>query len=75
MSDHYFNFNGGSGIISLANGYKFEGFYFEYHSYLGPTKMNKNGEFSKRTGRKFYKMIDSFEKLSKNEREKYRIYG
>lgn len=75
MSDHYFNFNGGRGIISLANGYQFGGFYFEWDNYLGPTKMNKDGECSKRTGRKFYKMISEWDKLSKREKEKTRIYG
>lgn len=75
MGCHHFNFNGGHGIITLANGYKYKNFYFEYHSYLGPTKMNKNGEFSKRQGRTFYKAISAWEKLSKREKEKTRIYG
>lgn len=74
MSDHYFNFNGGRGIISVGNGYKFGGFYFEWNNYLGPTKMNKNGEPSKQQGRKFFNMIDRWVKLTDKEKEKTRIY-
>jgi hypothetical protein len=75
MSCHYFNFNNGRGIITLANGYKFGGFYFEWHDYLGPTKMKKNGNAAKRTGRKCYKVIEKWDRLSKPEKEKTRIYG
>ena len=75
MGCHHFNFNGGHGIVTLANGYKYKGFYFEWHNYLGPTKMKKNGEMAKLTGRKFYKMITEWDQLSKKDKEKTRIYG
>lgn len=75
MSDHFFKTEHGRGVITLANIFQYKNFTFEWHYYLGPTKLNKNLKFSKRQGRKFYKVIDSWVELSKNKQEKYRIYG
>lgn len=73
MSCHRFNINGCPGIICLADFYCFGGFTFQWHNYLGPCKVNHDLEPSKRTGRAFYKMIDKWVKLTKKQREKYRI--
>jgi hypothetical protein len=48
------------------------GYYFEWHSFCGPSQLNKNGELSKRTSKGFWDMIDKFLELSEKEQEKYR---
>lgn len=75
MSDHFLKINGTPTIVTCGNGYQYGGFTFEYHRWLGPTKLNKDGEFSKRQGRKFYQVVSQWEKLTKRQREKTRIYG
>ncbi len=75
MGCHHFQFNGGHGIITLANIFKYQNFYFEFHSYLGPVKLKKDLEPAKLSGRKFYKMINRWDKLTKKQKEKTRIYG
>ncbi len=59
-------------IISFPDCYRFKGFLFDYHRYLGPTRLKKNGDPSKRQGDKFYDAISEWEKLSKEEKEKTR---
>jgi hypothetical protein len=76
MGCHCFKCGSGHGILTLANIYQFGGFTFEWHSYLGPMKLRKKDfEPAKNTGRTFYKMIDKWGKLSKNEQRKYQVYG
>ena len=58
--------------ISFADVYEFEGFRFEY-GFMKLQKLNKDGEVSKRMGRKFLSAVGRWEKLSKKEREKYRV--
>ena len=58
--------------VSVADIYFYGGFFFEWHNYLGPTKLNKDLEPSKRSGRKFYKVINKWDKLSKKAKEKTR---
>ena len=62
-------------IVTVANGYQYKGFLFEFHSYLGPIKMRKDGEPAKRQGKKFFEVIAEWEKLSRKEKEATRIYG
>ncbi len=59
--------------IAIADEYEFGGFRFEYRYMIGPQKLNKDGEPSKRMGRKFLSAVGRWEKLSKKEREKYRV--
>ena len=63
----------GNTIICSSNGYKFKGFYFEWHSYFGPSALRKDGEISKRIPSGFWDMIDEFQLLSDKEKEKYRV--
>lgn len=74
MGCHKFKFGESFGFITLADVYKYKGFTFEFHHYLGPVKLRKDGEPAKRQGRKFYKIVDEWEKLSKVERRKTQIY-
>lgn len=77
MGTHYDRDSTGKvvSIVTVANGYQYKGFLFEFHSYLGPTKMRKDGEPAKRQGKKFFDVIAEWEKLSKKEKEATRIYG
>ena len=79
MGAHYFNLNNKcAGVIHLADIYACEGYTFEWHHYCGPFRCRKNGEPTLRQpmGRsKFWKMLERWEKLTKDEKEKTRIYG
>jgi hypothetical protein len=77
MGCHHFNFNGGHGIITLANIYQYKGFTFEFHSYLGPVKLKKKDWEPTKSmgGRKFFKVTTEWDQLSKKEKEKTRLYG
>ncbi len=63
----------GNAIVTYQHGYKYKGFYFEWHYFCGPMKINKDGEPAKKTGLKFYKIATEWNKLSKEEKEKTRI--
>lgn len=60
-------------LVTYQHTYFFGGFKFEYSNFLGPTKLNKNGEQSAQAGRRFYLAVSQWEKLSKEEKEKTRI--
>lgn len=60
-------------FVTVAPVYEFGGFRFEYHYMIGPSKLNKNGEESKRMGRKFLKALQQWCDLPEKEREKYRV--
>jgi len=61
----------GNCIVCGPSLYKFNGWFFEWHSYCGPWPLRKDGELRKRAGRKFWKVIEEFQKLSKEERKKF----
>ena len=73
--------NGGTrGCLCLANIYKFpfygREYYFEYHYWLGAIPVRKRDLGQRSTIPKgFWKAIEAFEQLSKQEREIYQIYG
>lgn len=78
MSCHHFQSKSGkiSGMLCLANIYEYQGFVFEYHSYLGPCQLRKKDlEPAGRVSKDFWDMILDFEKLTQEQREEYRIYG
>jgi len=64
-----------TGFICGPRIYEFEGWCFEWHACSGPWPMKKDGELRKRAGRTFYNMVERFCKLSKADREKYRVGG
>jgi len=53
--------------------YKYKGFLFDWHDWPGPYKLRKDGTLAKRTGIKFYKMLESWLNLSEHQREKTRF--
>jgi hypothetical protein len=52
--------------------YTYGGYRFEWHPYLGPTQLNKNGEPCKRYIIKFSEAVERWQALPKCERETYR---
>lgn len=70
MACHRFKFGNTHGIITCPNIYQYKGFIFEFHHYCGPFKLKKDFEPAKLTGRKFYKVIKEWDKLSKKEKKK-----
>lgn len=75
MSCHSFYFNGGKGVICLPNIYQYGGFTFEFHNYCGPIKLRKDLEPAKNSGRKFFKILDEWNKMTDIDKEKTKIYG
>jgi len=77
MSDHYFTVGNCRGIISLANIFYYKGYYFEWHSYCGPARVRKKDlEHCKNPyGRKFLTIAMEWNKMTKKQKEKTRIYG
>jgi len=49
--------------------YKYGGFLFDWHDWLGPCKLKKDGSPAAREGMTFYKMIDRWVNLPDDERE------
>ena len=72
MPCNYFEFNGSRGFLCGPKLYKFDNWFFEWHSYCGPWPLRKDGELRKRAGRVFWKVIGEFSKLTKEEKEGYR---
>ncbi len=62
-----------TGILTYSHAYQYMGFRFEVHRYLGPSKLNKDGEPSVATGRKFWAAWDAWNKLTDEEKAKTRI--
>lgn len=64
----------GGGIVTIADIYSFEGFLFQWHSYLGPTPVHKRTFDPRKTVPSgFYESVARWQKLSKKEQEKYRV--
>lgn len=63
----------GDAIVCGPKLYRYNGWFFEWHSYCGPYPLKKDGEPRKRAGRVFWKVIDKFQELSKKQQEKYRV--
>lgn len=62
------------GFVTVADIYSFEGFLFQWHDYLGPTPVHKRTfDLRKTVPGGFWDMITRWQKLSKKEREKYRV--
>jgi hypothetical protein len=62
-------------IMCFQSGYCFEGYTFEYHDYMGPQPIRKDGEPRKTIPKGFWEAFDRWNKLPDEEQEKYRIYG
>lgn len=71
---HIYNGEGRSiGVASYSNVYRYNGIQFEMHSRLGPTKLNKDMEPSRRTGDAFWKVFEEWDKLTQKEKNKTEI--
>jgi hypothetical protein len=55
--------------------YEYQGKLFEFHSYSGPHPLKKDGELTKRVGKKFYEFYAEFDKLPAEEKAKYKVGG
>lgn len=62
----------GNGLICHSKVYRYKGYFFEWHSYAGPTPLKKNGEISQRTPKGFWDMVDEFQKLTPEEKHSFR---
>ena len=49
-----------TGYICTARIYEYKGRRFEYHGYMGPWPICKNGELYKRAGAKWWEFIGEF---------------
>jgi len=47
------------------------GYFFEWHKYVGPCPLRKDGEVRENIPAGFWDAIDEFSKLSDKEKEKY----
>jgi len=64
-----------TGFICGPRLYEYDGWFFEEHAYCGPWPLKKNDDPRERAGRVFWKMWAKFDKLSKEEKLKYRVGG
>ena len=72
MSDHFIRDEQGRchAIITMPNIYKYGGFIFEFHRACGPMKLKKDWNPAAREGRKFWKIIKEWSKLTDKQKKK-----
>jgi hypothetical protein len=77
MSCHHFQTANGTvtGVICLANIFRYKGFLFEHHRYLGPIPLRKDGEQTMRIRKGFYDAYTEFMQLDDKDKETFRICG
>jgi len=77
MSDHFLTDKKGRchTVITRANIYAYKGYVFEFHRYCGACKLKKDREPAARQGRKFFRVIDGWAKLSDAEKRATQISG
>ena len=63
----------GNVIMCGSKVYKYKGYFFEWHSFCGPSPLRKDGELSKKIPKGFWDMIDEFCKMTDFEKEPYRV--
>ena len=63
------------GFVCGPRTYYFNGWHFEWHPFLGPWPLTKDGEPRKRAGNVFWCICDEFRKLSDEEKKQYRTGG
>ena len=61
--------------VCSASVYEFNSWTFEYHSYMGPWPIRKDGEPFKRAGKAFYSVVSEWDKLSDEEKKKTKVGG
>ncbi len=63
--------------ISWGNGFRYKGVTIDWHNYLGPTILNRHTEEErpyKNISLRIWGLVTQFSRLSKEEREQYRIF-
>lgn len=71
MSDHFLTINNTPCIISMPNIYKYKGLLFEFHNYLGPMILNKDGNPRNRNiGRTTCKILNQWDKLTPSKKKR-----
>jgi len=63
-----------SGVLCTTPVYKFQGYYFEWHSFHGPTPVRRdNMKLRKTIPEGFWGMVEEFQKLTDEERREFQI--
>ena len=63
--------------ISRANIFRYKGVTIDYHSYCGPIVLNRHTDNErpyKNVSLRIWSLVNQFYRLSKEEREQYRIF-
>lgn len=67
-----FQFGDTVAIVNLGGPvYKFEGYLFEWDDYGGPIELDEDWDCKMKSSASFYQMIDRFEELTPEEKEKH----
>ena len=61
------------GFVCWSSRFLFDGYYFEWHEYCGPTQLRKDGMPRVRSTKGFWDAIEKFCKLSEDERKQYEV--
>ena len=61
----------GGAILCVADVYEYKGFIFEWHDYLGPSPLRKDGEPMVRVPESFWVAMTEFSALP--DKERYRV--
>lgn len=64
-----------NGIVCLPNIYRYKGFTFEMHKWMGPCKLKKDFEPAARMGMKFYKVVTEWAQMGKRAQRRTQVYG
>ena len=78
MGAHFFKNGDCQGVVHVADIYKFGGYTFEFHKYMGPCLLNKDleprkGNIGMRS--KFWNVFEEWTRMSEDKKEETRIYG
>jgi hypothetical protein len=63
------------GWLCLKNIYRYKGFLFEWHSYLGPCALREDFKPRQRVKKGFWDICAEFSQLSDDGKKDYLIYG
>ena len=70
----FLTINGQPVHLAIIPVYSYQGFVFDVHPYLGPTKLrHSDHEPAARTGRKFWAAFSAWEKLTAKQKAKTRV--
>jgi hypothetical protein len=61
--------------LTFIDAYKYQGFYFSFHNYMGVVKLKKNLDPAKREGAKFWNAFEKWDTLTIKQKEATKIFG